>query len=127
VEHKDQIPLKWPEGWSRTLIDQRQSRSAWKKPFSFYREQVLKELERIGASAVTISRNEPAKERVDPGVAVWFSLKPAEDFSWQTGLHLDNPMPSLEEIDECLPHLGGSTTPTRWRTARAATSPCSTG
>lgn len=99
MEHKDLVPLKWPDGWSRTLIDQRQSRSAWKKPFSYYREQVLKELVRVGASAVTISRNEPAKERVDPGVAVWFSLKPAEDFSWQAGLHLDNPAPSLDEID----------------------------
>lgn len=100
MEHKDLIPLKWPEGWSRTLIDQRQSRAVWKKSFSSYREQVLKELERIGASAVTISRNDASKERLDPGVAVWFSLKPAEDFSWQAGLHLDNPAPSLAEIDD---------------------------
>lgn len=97
---EEKMPLRWPEGWIRTLIDQRKERSAWKKPFSFYRDQVLKELERVGASAVTISRNDASKERVDPGVAVWFSLKPAEDFSWQVGLHLDNPAPTLAEIDD---------------------------
>jgi hypothetical protein len=100
IEHKDLVPLKWPSGWSRTLIGERKDRSVWKKSVSAYRDQVLKELGRVGASAVTISRNDPSKERIDPGVAVWFSLKPAEDFSWQTGLHLDSPAPTLAEIDE---------------------------
>lgn len=105
MEHKDLTPLKWPTGWSRTLIDQRKTRAGWKKPISFYKASVLKELERIGVTAVTVSHNEPSKERVDPGVAVWFSVKPAEDFSWQSGLHLDNPAPSLDEIDKAFRSL----------------------
>lgn len=99
MEHKELSPLKWPEGWGRTLIDQRKSRSNWKRPLSFYRDAVLTELERLKVTAATISYNEPGKERIDPGVAVWFSLRPAEDFSWQAGLHLDNPAPTLAEID----------------------------
>jgi hypothetical protein len=105
MDIKDQHPLRWPEGWGRTLLEHRKSRSHWKKPFSFYREQVTKELQRLGASAVTISRHDPTKERMDPGVAVWFSLKPSEDFSWQSGLHLDNPVPSLDEIDSAFRKL----------------------
>ena len=105
IEQRDTVPLKWPEGWGRTLINERKSRHNWKKPFSFYREQVIKELERLGASAVTISRNDGTKERQDPGVAVWFSLKPPSDFSWQSGLHLDNPAPSLDEIDSAFRRL----------------------
>lgn len=105
ISGKDEAPLRWPEGWSRTLIEQRQNRGTWKRPYSFYREQVVKELGRIGAGAITISRNDPSKERQDPGVAVWFSLKPTEDFSWQTGLKIDSPLPSLAEIDEAFRRL----------------------
>lgn len=99
VEIKERTPLRWPDGWSRTLIDQRKSQAAWKKPYSFYRDAVHRELERMGVQAIEITRNDPSKERVDPGVSVWFSLKPTEDFSWQLGLQLDNPAPSLSEID----------------------------
>lgn len=108
LETKSEMPLKWPEGWGRTLIAQRKSRSAWKKPFSFYSESAIKELERIGVTAATISRNRAGEEeRRDPGVAVWFSLKPSEDFSWQAGLHLDNPAPTLDEIDKAYRGLIG--------------------
>jgi len=113
LEVEDQIPLKWPEGWSRTLIDQRRTMASWKKPFSHYREAVIAELKRMGANAVTISRNDAGKERLDPGVAVWFSMKPASDFSWQTGLKLDNPAPSLEEIDSAYRVLVGIHHPDR--------------
>lgn len=99
MESKLEVPLRWPEGWGRTLIDQRKRQASWKRPLAFYRDAVLKELSRIGVSAGTISYNEPHKERVDPGVAVWFSVKPVEDFGWQVGLRLDNPSPSLDEID----------------------------
>jgi hypothetical protein len=105
MEHRDQQPLKWPEGWTRTLIADRKSQGAWKKPLDFYRQAVIKEMQKIGASAVTISRNPIDKERVDPGVAVWFSLKPAQDYSWQAGLHLDNPAPTLDEIDRAYREL----------------------
>lgn len=99
LDYKETTPLKWPDGWGRTLIDQRKTRANWKKPFSFYRDSMLKELERIGVTAVTISRMDSGREKQDPGVAVWFSLKAQQDFSWQRGLGLDNPLPTLEEID----------------------------
>lgn len=99
LEIQDETPLKWPEGWSRTLIDNRKNQAAWKKPYSHYRDAVVKELERMGVKSVTISRNDSSKERLDPGVAVWFSMRVTADFSWQTGLQLDNPAPSLDEID----------------------------
>lgn len=100
LDTKIDVPLRWPEGWSRTLIDHRKRQASWKRPLAFYRDAVVKELERIGVSAATISYNDPSRERIDPGVAVWFSVKPAEDFGWQTGLRLDNPAPSLDEIDK---------------------------
>lgn len=105
LESRDETPLRWPEGWSRTLIDNRKTQHSWKKPFSVYRDAVIKELDRMGVSAVMISRNELSKERLDPGVAVWFSLKAPSDFSWQTGLQLDNPVPSLDEIDSAFRRL----------------------
>lgn len=99
IEIQEDTPLRWPEGWSRTLIEQRKNQAAWKRPYAFYRDAVIKELSRMGVMAVTISRNERDKERLDPGVAVWFSMKPTDDFAWQVGLGLDNPAPSLDEID----------------------------
>lgn len=99
MEAKIQQPLKWPDGWGRTLIDNRKRQASWKRPLEFYREAVAKELSRLGASAATITYNERGRERIDPGVAVWFSLAPAEDFGWQSGLGLDNPAPTIEEID----------------------------
>jgi hypothetical protein len=99
LEIEDESPLKWPEGWSRTLIDQRKNQSSWKKPYSHYRDAVIQELKRMGAKSVTISKNDTGKERLDPGVAVWFSMKVTSGYSWQSGLNLDNPAPSLDEID----------------------------
>jgi hypothetical protein len=99
IETQEVTPLKWPEGWSRTLIDNRKTQGSWKKPYAFYRDAVIKELERMGVSSVSISRNDATKERLDPGVAVWFSIQASADFSWQAGLQLDNPAPSIAEID----------------------------
>lgn len=105
MEHQETMPLKWPDGYGRTLIKERQSRAAWKKPFAHYQKAVLKELELLGAGAVTITRNPSSEERADPGVAVWFSRKRSEDFSWQVGLQIENPQPSIEEIDKAFKRL----------------------
>ena len=105
MESREEHPLKWPEGWSRTLIEHRKSQAFWKRPLSFYREAVIKELTRMGVMSATISYNDGGKERIDPGVAVWFSMKPTADFSWQNGLQLDNPAPSLDEIDSAYRRL----------------------
>lgn len=99
IEVKDETPLRWPKDYPRTLIDNRKSNAAWKKTLSHYREEVVKELARMGVATATITRNEWAGEQRDPGVAIWFSMKAAENFDWQVGLGIDNPVPTLEEID----------------------------
>jgi hypothetical protein len=99
VEIADTTPLKWPEGYGRTLINDRQDRAAWKKQYSVYKEAVISELELLGASAVTITRNPPSDERVDPGVAVWFSRRRSQDTSWQLQLRIDKPNPTRQEIE----------------------------
>lgn len=99
MDVKEVKKLNWPTGWKRTLIAERKPRAQWKKSYEHYRDAVLKELGRFGATAVTISRNEMDEERRDPGVAVWFSLEATDDFSWQMALQLDNPAPSKDEIN----------------------------
>jgi hypothetical protein len=113
VELKESQPLRWPEGWSRTLIAERKNQGAWKKSFAFYRDNVHRELERMGVVAIEITRNEPSKERLDPGVSVWFSLKPTEDLTWQLGLQLDNPMPTISDIDAAYRRLAEKHHPDR--------------
>lgn len=99
VQERKQSPLKWPDGFGRTLIADRRDMRAWKKQMSVYISQALKELKLLGAEQVTITWNEgPTAER-DPGVAVWFSLQRKQDTSWQVALQIDNPNPSLDEIN----------------------------
>lgn len=105
VNHEEKSPLKWPDGWGRTLLDDREGRSQWKKPYSYYREAVVRELSLLGAAEVRITRNDASGESRDPGVAVWFSRKATEDFSWQKQLQIDNPLPSIAEIDEAFRRL----------------------
>jgi hypothetical protein len=100
VRVTDQSPLKWAEGWDRVPIGDRREMKAWKKPFAYYREALVQQLERIGASEVVISYNQGDDARRDPGVAVYFSKPMQEDYSWQMGLGIDNPAPTLQEIDE---------------------------
>lgn len=111
METKEELPLRWPEGWGRTLIDARKSKPAWKKPYAYYNDAVLNELRRAGAGAVLITRNDVNRERMDPGVAVWYSLQPSDDFSWQSGLALENPAPTLDEIDAAFRRLIGKNHP----------------
>lgn len=92
-------PLKWPEGWPRTQIKDREGRASWKRTFREYRDEVALELQRMGATHVSITYNDGDRSRLDPGVAVWFSMEPQANFDWQAGLKLDNPAPSLAEID----------------------------
>jgi hypothetical protein len=97
TEVQDEDKLRWPEGWQRTLIELRRAENQWRKPLSYYRQSVVRELSLMGATSILISHGPPALERMDPGVAVWFSLV-KEDYSWQTLLELP-PAPGLDEID----------------------------
>lgn len=90
--------LRWPGGWNRTLIELRKAESRWKQPLDYYRNRVVRELMLMGATAVLITHGPVAQERLEPGVAVWFSTA-KEDYSWQTLLGLDS-APSLDEIDQ---------------------------
>jgi len=95
--------LRWPDGWPRTLIEHRASRTAWKKPVMDYQKAITRELVAMKVTAASITFN-PGSSR-DPGVAVWYSLESAEDVSWQIGLQIDNPAPTLSEIDSAFKRL----------------------
>lgn len=95
---KEATPLKWPEsGWPRTRPQDQAGRSQWKKTQIFYVDQLELELKRMGALASVLTWNGP-RDR-DPGVAVWFSRKRKDDFTWQDTLEIKNPYPTLDEIE----------------------------
>lgn len=96
IDAIEELKLKWPDGCDRTRIQDRKGQSAWKKTRLDYHNGLVVELGRMGATSILISRSD--NERLDPGVAVWFSMV-KEDFSWQQGLGLDTPAPTFEEID----------------------------
>lgn len=104
--------LKWPDGIGRTPIQARVKQAAWKDTKGVYRDRLVDELGRMGAHSILITTAE--NERMDPGVAVWFSME-KEDFSWQKTLGIENPAPTFEEIDtafrekarKCHPDNGG--------------------
>jgi hypothetical protein len=90
--------LRWPDGWERTPIGSRRAQGGWKKSLKQYRESLESELKRTGATDALLTYNE-VNERLDPGVAVYFSRQSKEDFSWQVVLGLNTPAPTLDEID----------------------------
>lgn len=93
--------LKWPEGQKRTRINQRAKRGIWKKPISHYQKELVEELTRLKARNIVIT-GDVDMQRVDPGVAVYFSRPPTETNTgdWQDVLGIDNPTPSIDEIEE---------------------------
>lgn len=88
--------LKWPEGIGRTPIQARKKQASWKRTRLEHYNGLVEELGRMGATSILICRAE--NERLDPGIAVWFSMK-KEDFSWQQTLGIENPAPTMDEID----------------------------
>lgn len=97
---KESYPLSWPEGWPRTQLNDREERGAWKKNERQSLEALEVELRRFGAVAPVITRKDPQDFRTvdDPSIALWFSRKREEDFSWQGALRISNPTPTVEEI-----------------------------
>lgn len=89
--------MKWPAGWDRTRIQDRKTQASWKGTFTKYADAAAKELGLLGATSVLISVSK--NERLDPGVAIWFSRK-KQDYSWQEALGLDTPAPTLVQIDD---------------------------
>lgn len=103
LEPSIESTLRWPDGWPRTLIEHRQNRSVWKKPVMEYQKAITRELVAMKVTAASITFS-PSSSR-DPGVAVWYSLESAEDVSWQIGLQIDSPAPTLAEIDSAFKRL----------------------
>lgn len=97
VTHEESRELRWPEGQSRTRIQDRDKKSAWKQPMSKVKESLQSELERSGAtsSLMTYSSNP-----LDPGVAVYFSREATNQFAWQEALGLIGEVPTIETIDK---------------------------
>jgi hypothetical protein len=98
MNHEDQSPLRWPDGWPRTRFQDRTAQSAWKKTYAQAVEALLKELKRLGATAVLITRNDPHSE--DAGVAVYFSQRPIDDYGWQEALGFIGEIPTLDQINK---------------------------
>lgn len=96
IEVSEELKLKWPDGMDRTRIKERKSHRAWGFTFGKYRDMLGAELAKMGATSILITRT--GDDRLDPGVAVWFSMK-KEDFGWQQGLGLETPMPTFDQID----------------------------
>ncbi len=97
IEVQEESVLRWPDGVDRTFIQLRKTNKAWKKTWKQLVPALADELTRLGATgSILICRS--SDERLDPGVAVWFSMH-KEDFGWQQVLGLDNPAPSPEIID----------------------------
>jgi hypothetical protein len=97
VTHEEVQELRWPDGQPRTRIQDREGRSAWKQPMGKVKEALRTELERSGAtsSLLTYSTN-----HLDPGAAVYFSRKAANQFAWQEALGLIGRVPTREEIEK---------------------------
>lgn len=105
---KEAYPLAWPEGWIRTRIQDRKTNSQWKQDSNEARDALIKELARWDVEAMQLSTNIPTKfggglqsgmEPRDPGVALYFSRKLKEDYTWQDILGINDPAPSHDIID----------------------------
>lgn len=96
IEILEESKLRWPDGAERTRIKDRTGCGRWRENWIETKKKLAIELGRLGATSVLVTRS--PDERMDPGVAVWFS-RSKEDFSWQQGLGLDNPAPTFDQID----------------------------
>jgi hypothetical protein len=90
--------LKWPPGHSRKRIIERRGNPFWRATQEKYVELTGYQLTRMRVRSVLITISD--NSRTDPGVAVWWSVKKQVfDYSWQDGLDLESPAPTLAEID----------------------------
>jgi hypothetical protein len=100
VRLEEKHPVQWDKKARRTLIADREPKRVWKKPLVQYRDGLVDQLRKLGAAEILLTYNEGDAARIDPGVAVYFSKHREEDYSWQSALGIDNPAPTLQEIDD---------------------------
>lgn len=103
----EKYPLIWPEGWPRTLLKDREERKVWKKTERQSIADLELELKRFGVLSATLTRQDPSDIRSapDPSIAVYFSRRKEDDFSWQSALGITNPSPSVDEIETAFNRL----------------------
>jgi len=92
----ERTPLKWPSGWPRVRPENQKGQPQWKKSHSFYVKQLEDELKRMGAESFVLTLNDAGSR--DPGVAVWFTRKRLEDFSWRETLEITAAYPTIDDI-----------------------------
>ena len=83
--------------------------ASWRRTANQYRDALATEIERMGSPSAVISSNVPLNlrgamtpgvEPLDAGVAVYFSRKVKEDFSWQDVLGIHDPAPSEAQVQD---------------------------
>lgn len=122
AEKKESHPLAWPDDWPRTRPQDRRPMAAWKRSANQYRDALVTELTRMESPSAVISSNVPLNlrgsmtpgiEPLDVGVAVYFSRKIKEDFSWQDALGIHDPAPSEQQIQDAFRRLAQQHHPDR--------------
>jgi hypothetical protein len=123
TDRKEAAPLSWPEGWQRTRPQDQRLMPAWKKTANQYRDALLVELSRMHCPSAVISTNVPLTVRnqmtpgVEPrdvGVAVYFSRRGKDDFSWQEVLGISEPVAATEaQVQEAFKRLAAIHHPDR--------------
>lgn len=97
VVHDEVAELRWPEGQPRTRIQDREGRGGWKLTLAKAKEALRREL---GLSGATSSLLTYSGNALDPGVAVYFSRKAANEFAWQEALGFIGEVPTVDEINK---------------------------
>lgn len=115
AEKKEAYPLSWPSDWPRTRPQDQRPMGSWKRTANQYRDALATELTRMESPSAIISSNVPLNlrgmmttgiEPRDVGVAVYFSRKIKEDFSWQDILGIRDPIATTEaEIQDAFRRL----------------------
>lgn len=122
---KETFPLAWPDGWPRTRPQDQKAQAAWKRTATQYRDALEKELDRMEAPSFIISSNVQISERgsmvkglepLDKGVAVYFSRKEKEDFSWQDVFNIHDPAPTMAQVNDAYRPLAAKYHPDNERT-----------
>lgn len=93
----ERTPLEWPKQQVRTRIQDQGTIGAARKTWREYLVMLEKELRRMDVVRYVVTYNDQTSR--DPGVAVWFSRKKDDTFKWQDILGIDNPYPTVEDIE----------------------------
>lgn len=103
MEGEVKHPLRWPDDRPRTRLQDRKVQAAWKNDYSKTVQLVERELKMLGVTEYEITHNGLSSE--DGGVAVWFTMKPHDDYGWQEALGFVGVIPTVHEIERAYMRL----------------------